>query len=213
MENPFKNKPPETAPARKMLSPAEQRAERERLHIKAPRKATPADLDRLIKFRLAALEGKDRKNMTTSEREYKRIKNRTHEEWANIFADNEERFTILVENDSDIIGAGRAEIRERIWELYNLSVEEGFRRLGIGKQITATRLNEIRIRGGKEVKTHIREGNDPSLGNVGFFGFKRIDSLLGRLQEKLDMGFGEVRLADVNDPEVIRKISEVLDEK
>ena len=53
------------------------------------------------------------------------------------------------EKDSEVVGMGRTEKCKGIWHLFNLGVKDEFRRARIGAKLTAIRLNEIKMRGGK----------------------------------------------------------------
>jgi len=205
-ENPFK-----IGQAPKSMSREQQRAERERLHIEEPRKATPEDLEKLIAFRLAAYESEDRNKIVSSQEEYLRVKNRTHQEWEDIFLESGDRFTLLVSSGSEVVGMARAEFSKDVWELYNLFVKKEFRGIGISSIITARLLNEIRARGGKEIRAYVKEGNIESLANAESFGLRKVDTILGKLKKTLSKGFWEMKLADVNAPEVVKRINEVLD--
>jgi len=148
-ENPFKPISLGIDQTRKSMSREEQRAERESLHIEEPRKATPKDLEKLIAFRLAAYESEDRGKIVSSQEEYLRVKNRTHQEWEDIFLESENRFAMLVSNGSEVVGMARAEFSKDVWELYNLFVKKGFRGIGISSIITVMLLKEIQARGGR----------------------------------------------------------------
>lgn len=214
-ENPFKYNPLGIDQARRIMMPEERRALRERLHIGKPRIAGSEDWEKLRDFRLAALDSEDRRKLATSKRDLLSVKGRTEQQWKDVFRDGKgedgvDRFTVFIPSDTEIAGMGRAENREGIWELYNLYVEKKFRGIGISSEITAVRLNEIRVRGGKLVKTHIKEGNTESLGNAQSFGFKRVATTVGKLQEIWNRGFYRMVLEDVNAPEVVKRINEVL---
>ncbi|MBU0998936.1 GNAT family N-acetyltransferase [Patescibacteria group bacterium] len=184
----------------------------EKLNVKI-RMAKPEDWKELRDFRLEIINN-DGKKMGVQDDEIPEIKNRTDQDWKNIFLEKENQFTVvLVSTDSKIIGIGRADRWEKAWYLGYLFVRKEFRGIGLSSKITAARLNEIRSRGGKEVWTFIKEGNTESLRNARSFGFEKDNTFLPEESQGLDKDICKMILINVNDPKVVKKIDEVLNER
>ncbi|MFA5840861.1 MAG: GNAT family N-acetyltransferase [Candidatus Paceibacterota bacterium] len=113
-------------------------------------------------------------------------------------------FGVLAWSDSKPIGIGLAKRREEKgdWYIYSGYVKPDSRG-GVGKKILATRLEEIQRRGGKKVMLGVKATNATSISIAESFGFKKVEYAENK------EGF-YMELEDVNAPEVIKKINEVL---
>jgi len=170
--------------------------------------ATPEDWEAYKEIRLLAITGKDANMFEVSqdpqklESEIKRI----DQEWKDLL-DKNDSFVVLAWRDSQVIGMGVVSKKEKYWSLGGGYVREGFREENNGKKIFAKRLQVIRGMGGIKARTGMDKGNSRSIGIATFFGFKQTTE---DLDEEDDF---EMELKNVNDPEVIKKIKEVLGEK
>ena len=208
-EDPFKSYNPLglSNSTEKRKTPTEQKAAQEKLHIEAGI-ARPEDWEKLRDLRLAILDS-DGEVAASSEKEILKIKKRTDQEWKNVFF-GEGRFSVLVSSGSETAGMGRANKYQGHWYLFNLGVKKEFRGIGLGATITALRLQEIGARGGKEVYAFVKDGNIESIKNAESFGFRRINTLLAKMKKAWNSGFALMKLDDVNAPEVVERINEVL---
>ncbi|MFA6585538.1 MAG: GNAT family N-acetyltransferase [Candidatus Paceibacterota bacterium] len=168
------------------------------------RLALPEEWKELRDFRLDLLNEESDNSYVATPRQIREIKKRTDEQWKDILF-GKDRFSVAARN-SKVVGMGRAEKKEGIWYLYNLGVKKELKRKGIGSSVTAVRLKEIEIRGGKEVHIFINKKNEPSLKNAESFGFKRDNTLLGRLK-------GLMIIDDIDNPITAKRIKEVLERK
>jgi len=176
----------------------------EKLNVET-RIAVPEEWEKLRDFRLNLLDDESGNSYVANSRQVREIKQRTDEQWKDILF-GKDKFSVLALKDSEVVGMGRTEKKKGIWHLYNLGVKNEFRRARIGAKLTAIRLNEIKMRGGKEVHTFISKRNVPSLKNAESFGFKRVKTLLGWLKNLMI-------LDDVNNPITTKRIEEILNER
>ncbi len=167
--------------------------------------ALPEEWKELRDFRLNLLNNEGGNRHVASPRQIREIKERTEEEWKDILF-GKDKFSVIALRGSEVVGMGRAEKIKGIWHLFNLGVKSEFRRARIGARLTAIRLIEIKTRGGKEVRIFINKKNAPSLKNAESFGFKRDNTLWGKLKNRMI-------LDDVNNPITTNRIEEVLKEK
>ncbi len=188
MENPFKTK--------------------EQLNIKI-KVASPEDWQKYKELKLETIYGKDNYmfGVTPNNMWGRAIKEEAkfEKEWKEI-VDHKDAFGVLSLNGDTPVGIGLAEKREKEgdWLMYSGYVKEDFRGKGIGKKMFATRLNEIRLnREGTKIIMVVKANNDKSIKLAESFGFKRQE------EGSNDEGFYMV-LENVNSPEVIKRINEVL---
>ena len=174
-----------------------QQPSQEKLAIKVEI-ATEKDWEAYKQLKLMAITGKDKKMLGISSGQIKREQNRTEKEWRQDFY-GENKVVVLAKNDFEVVGMGLARKRQEdgTWHMFFGYVRENFRNRGIGQRMFASRLNEIRKRGGKRVTIAVEDKNIISIHLAESFGFKK------------DVGFF-MRLEDVNDPIVVKKINEVL---
>lgn len=116
----------------------------------------------------------------------------------------DDSFGVLALNQNEPIGIGLARRDDQLggWYIISGFVKEDFRG-GIGKKIFAARLREIVNRGGKKVAVHAKKFNERSIHIAESFGFQKI-------RESSDHQRFIFELEDVSNPEVIKKINEVL---
>jgi L-amino acid N-acyltransferase YncA len=168
--------------------------------------ATPKDWEAYKELWLLAITGKDAEmfGRSSSPEQIEEVKNRTEEEWQD-FLSQENRFYVLLWEGSRAIGTGMAKKRdeEKDWWMGSGYVREDFRNKDIGKKIFAARLNEIRNRGGIKIRMGVKTINMASIHIADSFNFKKIEEGAG------PQGFN-MELEDVSNPEVIKKINDVL---
>jgi ribosomal protein S18 acetylase RimI-like enzyme len=183
----------------------EFRPKNEKLDLKV-RLATIEDAEVCRQLRVEAVSGPERKNFgVTDENLEERIDAEINRDWASDLSDLL-KFTVLVYAGNEAVGVGRAiEEEDQTWYLYAGYVKPKFRG-GAGKKLFAGRLREIQHRGGEKVYMGVKEFNDVSIGLATSFGLKKVEKT-GTKEESLYM-----ELDDVNSPEVIKKINEVLNE-
>ncbi len=181
-----------------------EKNQNEKLDIET-RIAIPKEWKKLRDFRLNLLDDESGNSYVATSRQIREIKKRTDEQWKDILF-GKDKFSVIALKDSEVVGMGRAEKYKGIWHLFNLGVKDEFRRARIGAKLTAIRLNEIKIRGGKEVYIFVSKRNVPSLKNAESFGFRRDNTFWGRVRNRMI-------LDDVNNPITTKRIEEVLNEK
>ena len=169
------------------------------------RMAIPEEWKELKNFRLNLLNNERGNSYVATPRQVREIKRRTDEQWKDILF-GKDRFSVLALNDSGVVGMGRAEKKKDVWYLYNLGVKKELRGARIGAKLTAIQLNEIKVRGGKELRIFVSKRNVPSLKNAESFGFRRDNTLWGKL-------INLMILDDINNPITTRRIEEVLNKE
>lgn len=170
--------------------------------------ATAADWRFFQALKLEALKGKDAYmfGVTPENKDAKILEEQLRGErgWKRRLSGHD-AFGILAWNESKPIGMSLAEYRakEDDWYIYSGYVQEDFRG-GVGKKLFAKRLEEIIKRGGKTVTVAVKSKNKISIAIAESFGFKKTE------KDSSQEGF-YMELDDVNKPEVILKINEVLE--
>lgn len=171
------------------------------------RLASPKDWKECKKLRVMVIKGKDAEmfGITPEEREeiIKEEEAEDEKEWEEKLLGSD-AFGVLAWNGSNPIGIGLAKKREEKgdWYIYSGYVKPDSRG-GVGKKMFSMRLEEIRKRGGKKVMLGVKAINKISISIAESFGFKKAEYV-----DEKD-GF-YMELEDVNAPEVIKKIDEVL---
>lgn len=167
--------------------------------------AVPEEWKGLKDLRLNILNKESGNSYVATFRQIREIKKRTDKQWKDILF-GKDKFSVIALKDSEIVGMGRAEKNKEIWYLYNLGVKNELRRARIGAKLTAIQLNEIKMRGGKELRIFVSKRNVPSLKNAESFGFRRDNTFLGRLKNLMIID-------DLNNPVTTKRIEEVLKER
>ena len=163
--------------------------------------AKPNDWEACKKIRLHSITGPEAIVMGMTPERLQEEMNKTEEQWREETS-SEEMFSVLSWDGSEPVGLGRAKkVEEGLWRVRNGYVNEKFRGIGIQPRMIALRLQEIIKRGGNKAVTGIRTDNPVSLHNVYKFGFKIVD-----VQDEV----WATLESDLTDPEVIKKINEVL---
>ncbi len=180
--------------------------------------AKPENWEECKSLRIAALESGDAEMVASTPEVVDKEKNKSEEVWRTELSDPD-KFTVLSWSGSRAVGLGRArklleqEFREGTWYVYNAYTLKEFQGLGMGKRNLAFRLDEIRKRGGKEVIIDILSINNKMLHIAEeILGFKVASALREKLKRKFPIkgSIVELRL-NLQDPKVIKKISEILD--
>ena len=163
--------------------------------------SSPEDLEAFKELRHLALTGKDSEmfGMSSHPEQVEEERNRTDLELS------ENKFIVLSFESSRAIGIGIARKREKEddWWMGAGYIREDCRGRGIGKKMFAKRLQEIINRGGRKVTLAVKAVNAKSIHIAESFGFKKVD------EGASDEGF-YMQLENVNNPEVVKKINEVL---
>lgn len=166
-------------------------------------------------IRLEALDSPDQKKFIGLHPEWAEVeRNRTTEEWKEILSDKDQ-FIVLTYLDNKLIGSGaggkntneegtygigRAYIRDE----KDKDGKSITRHKGLGKKQFAFRINEIIKRGGTRITHGVYIENPEMLELSKSFGFKKIS------EEPNEYGFYTMELNNIQDPEFIKKIDEVL---
>ncbi len=176
------------------------------------------DWEAYKKLRLMGISGSDSATFgITEEDKIKRIKEetlRTEKEWKADLS-REDMFVLLAWNGSIPTGLVRAERKtNEWWHMGWLYVPDEFKRKGIGRKIMAAELNKIIKENGIKASGFIKDDNEKSINNLESLGGKKVDSnLTGYSKETKkrgrELGFS-VYEVDLTDPEVVKKINEVL---
>ncbi|MFA5750938.1 MAG: GNAT family N-acetyltransferase [Candidatus Paceibacterota bacterium] len=201
-------------------SPLKEENSKGKLDVKV-RLARPEEWQKLRDFRFKIFD-EDTEGNIASPRGIRKMKQRTDEEWKDAFF-GKDILTYEALVGSEIVCIGRIKKEKEIWYLFNLGTLKEFRGRHIAAKLTATRLNEIKVWGGKEVRAIIKKGrlikketkegtivvkkgNFESQENAKSFGFKRVNTLYGYLRNLMV-------LDDVNNPITTKRIEEILKEE
>lgn len=176
-------------------------SKQEKLNIKIEI-ATPKDWEDCKKIVLEGITGNDAQMFGLTQEKIENVKERTREIWRDFLEEDENEFVLLCRDNSETIGIITAKKENQEWYVGSLYIKENFRRKGIGAKLFATCLNEIRNRGAEKITLGIKANNFKSINLVSSFHFKR-------LEDSSEAWF-YMLLDNVNDPEVIKKINEVL---
>lgn len=163
--------------------------------------AKPEDWQACKELRLLSITSVDARMLGQTPEEVEKQLNKSEEEWRKETA-SDEMFSVLAWKGSEPVGLGRVKKveGEEVWRIRNGYVKEGSRNMNIQTKMIALRLREILNRGGVKAVTGIRVDNPTSIHNAEKFGFKIVETEDGWHHMKLDL----------TDPEVIKKINEVL---
>jgi ribosomal protein S18 acetylase RimI-like enzyme len=173
----------------------------EKLDIKVEL-AKPENWQVCKELRLLSISGEEAKMFGVTPESFQEENNKSDEEWQEETA-SEEMFSVLAWGKGEAVGLGRARKVEDTWRVRNGYVKPEFRNMGIQQKMLALRLKEIIKRGGIRATTTARINNLASVHNIEKFGFKITDVDIGK-------GWNHFEL-NLTDPEVIKKINEVLD--
>lgn len=189
----------------------------EKLDVKIER-AQPDDWEACKIMRIKALEsadsGKLETNSKTLEKKLEFEKQKTEEEWRKELS-SENTFIFLPKKNQVPIGIGRiSQIKKNIWILHNGYIEKEFQGKGIGKKMFVTRLNEIIKHGGIKAWTSVKVNNEKMLHLAKSFGFREMTpmEILMRAKRIISKQWKPME-TDLTNPEILKKIKEVLNEK
>ena len=187
----------------------------EKLDIKF-RLAGPDDWEKCKKIRIMSLASDDGRMLGVTaknkEKLLKKEENKSEDEWRAELSDVN-KITFLPENGEDSIGISRAtKARNNAWNLHNTYIEKAFRDKGFGKKLFAERLREIIKRGGTEARGFIKIDNITNLHIVECFGAKIVNKVFALTKYGIRSKNYKVIELDLTNPEVIKKIGEVLNE-
>jgi ribosomal protein S18 acetylase RimI-like enzyme len=163
--------------------------------------ATPDDWEKCKKLRLLSIKEYPKVFGATPER-VQEEQEKNEEQWRKETC-SEDAFSVLAWNNQDVVGLGRSRRREGegVWNIRNAYVKPKFHNMGIQQKMIALRLSEIIRRGGKKVVMGVEKSNSVSMHNAEKFGFKVREA----------NGDFNIMQLDLTNPEVVRKINEVLD--
>jgi RimJ/RimL family protein N-acetyltransferase len=171
------------------------------------RLATPADWEVFRDLRLEALSSNDQKMFIGDYPEFAdRENNMTEDEWKKELA-NKDIFGVLTFAGTKPIGSASVWKNNEQPGTYGMSrgyINENFQGGGAGKKQLAFRLREIINRGGTRVIHGIYKDNAKMLELSNSFGFKDVT---GEIRE---YGFYQRELNDLKNPELLKKIDEIL---
>ncbi|MFA6353797.1 MAG: GNAT family N-acetyltransferase [Candidatus Paceibacterota bacterium] len=170
------------------------------------------DWEELKKLRLFAIKSKDGHFFGVTDKSVKEEETQSEEAWNKYFFDNN-GFVAISRYGSEIVGMGMAfknNDEENFWRMRSNYLKPEFRKMGLGLKMFATTLNEIRKSGGKKVSLNIEVGNKESMGIALKFGFKIINSKSVKLETGEEFKYDNLDLENLDDPEVIKKIDDVL---
>ena len=167
--------------------------------------AGPKDWEAYKKIILEAINGNDAYMLGMTPEKVRALNTRIDKIWQNALVKDNDRFVLLSWNDSEVVGTINAKKEEKDWYVGSLYVkqDENFRHKGVGQKMFAACLQEIQNRGGEKITLGVKASNYKSINLVEPFHFKQPE----------DVSFQEgfyMTLNNVNDPEVIEKINEVL---
>ena len=166
-----------TNPVKEHQTPDALRNNSELLDVELdiPNPANEEDVRDYIQLRLEAISNpEDAEMLGFSEKEQNEQRKRSREQWKEDL--NPERgFVILAWNKSKPIAMGRAILTTAPgeWVMGPDYVKPEFRKLGIGKALSAQRVDEIRRAGGKKIYAYIKANNPGSLAIAKSLGFEK----------------------------------------
>jgi len=174
--------------------------------------ATGKDLLALRDLRLLAIQSKDGHVFAATRESVEREMALTEEKWREYFFSNN-GFVSVSRYGAEIVGMNLAFEKapeENLWRMRALYIKPEFRKMGIGVRMFSMGLREIIRLGGKKVSANIEVGNKDSWNLVTKFGFKKVSSGSVELETGETFHYDDVELDDLDDPELIKKIKEVL---
>jgi ribosomal protein S18 acetylase RimI-like enzyme len=180
--------------------------------------ATPDDWESCKRMRVELLSSSDASMIVNVKSEIdKKLKKeevKKEKEWKEELSDKN-KFTFLSKNGSEVIGMGRAKQKKKgTWVLYSGYIRKEFQGKGIGKRMFALRLKEIINRGGIKALVGVRINNDKSMNIAKYFDFKTKNILSASMMaKKILLPKWKVLEADLTNPEIIKKIENVLNER
>lgn len=177
--------------------------------------ATPNEWEECKKMRIDLLTSSDANMIVSTQNKIKdklkKEEKKGEKEWKEELSDAN-KFTFLSKNGLEPIGIGRAEKKKKgVWVLYNGYIKKEFQEKGIGKRMFAMRLREIIKRGGTKAVVCIKLNNDKSMNIAKYFDFKSKNIFLASVMaKKILLPEWKIFETDLTNPEVIKKIDEVL---
>jgi ribosomal protein S18 acetylase RimI-like enzyme len=166
--------------------------------------ARPEDWEAYKKLRLLAVTGQDTDMFGVTPEEAEQEKTRSDREWQ-VDLSRDDMYILFSTKGSEAIGMARIKKtgEDNVWSISSIYVKPESRG-GVGRKLYAASLSEIKKRGGIKVEVGINVVNSKSIGLAESFGFKNVmfSDSKGRKWNELDL--------DLTNPEVIKKISDVL---
>lgn len=174
------------------------------------RLATPEDWETVKDLRIEAITGEDKEMFFGDHPEWAEgDKTKTEKEWKSELLD-QKNFTILSYNNDKVVGFGRGWENPKHPGAYYIGhafTKKEFRGNDAGKKVFASRLREVINRHGKLITHGVWHKNDKMIGISESFGFKKI------FDKPNDDGFYAMALSDLDNPVLLKQISEILDTK
>ena len=179
--------------------------------------ATPDDWEVCKEMRILALSSDDGDMLGVTPENREEILRKENEkgekEWREELSDPN-KLIFLPKNCVEPIGLSRAtQAKEGIWDLHNSYIKEEFQGKGFGKKLFATRLKEIIKHGGVKARGFLVLNNDKNLYVAESFGAKVINKISAIAKYGTRTIKYNVIEINLTDPEVIKKVNEVLNER
>ena len=186
---------------------------KEKLQVKVEL-ATPENWKECKRLRLLELTGEDAEMFGAGPKHPEKLEEeqkRGEKEWReDLSPENKDVFFVLSWKGPNAVGLGRASQRgEGVWRMAWGYTEKSFRKQGFGTKNFALRLKNIIERGGKKVTIGVKANNKDSISLAKSFDFKTDDTIPIKLQKMFKYSGYNMEL-DLSNPEVIKKINEVL---
>lgn len=178
--------------------------------------ATPDDWESYKELRILAITGKEKRMFGSTPKQIAIAKAKSEQEWKEDLS-SDDMFVMLSKNGFEAVGMGWAKKwgkkeEERIWHMGSGYTKDDFRGKGFGIKNFASRLKNIIELGGKKVTMGVRAENKTSIGIAENFYFKTDDTIPIKLKKFFKISGFSMEL-DLTNPEVIKKIDEVLNER
>lgn len=172
--------------------------------------ATENDWEAVRDLRVEAITGKDQKMFIGDNPDWIKFDtDRTEKEWRDEIKDPK-NFTILSYADKKLIGMGRGWENPEVPGIYLLGhayTKEEFRGNDFGKKNFASRIREVIRRHGIHIMLNIWKDNTTMMTLSKSFGLEL------RSDKPNDKGFYTMDLSNLENPELLKKLDEVLDSK
>lgn len=211
MEN-FKHDLPQ-----EIITPDGNKNSSEKLDIKIEL-ASPDEWESCKKIRIKSLNSEDIDKLAGSNKSLKEQLEieiaKTAEDWKSDLSDIN-KMTYLSKNGNEIIGIGRAKkLNEKgSWEMYNAYLKKEFQHKGFGKKMFAIRLREIIKRGGKKAVLCIKFDNQESMSVAKYFGGEIVGKISAVTKYRMMSDAWKMVEINLTEPELIKKINDILDTK
>ena len=179
--------------------------------------ANPDDWEVCKEMRILALSSDDGDMLGVTSENIEELLRKENEkgekEWREELSDPN-KLIFLPKNGVEAIGMSRVtQAKEGIWDLHNSYIKDEFQGKGFGKKLFATRLNEIIKRGGVKARGFLVLNNDRNLHIAESIFRARVVNKISAIT-KYGIRTIKYNVIEINltDPEVIKKIDEVINE-